>query len=557
MLELYEQNRVPPSSDVEGSAASGVTHRSPVVKATTSNEEHFTNNNHSQAGSTRPGASKPVLSKLASELSHADNHGGLPRMTLSRNNTEMKSGSNYKVDNEFRDNHHSESEHLPHHEKMGEDQNISRLGSEGAGEEEEHNVGRSETREAGELKDKHHGRNPESRQSTLGRSPEVMKKLDRDKLKAALEKRRKSGGDETRRTDVMDDDDLIERELEDGIELAAGSEKNKRDWRQSWSKPSNRSEHEDRHQGKHQEAVRDEHYLKKGQTSGPDLNNVEEGELAVVDDGGYQSPKSSSRKRKAGSPPSKLLLILATCSDAGKIAIYWGQNGNEGTLSEACATGNYDYVNIAFLPTFGDGRTPMMDLSGHCDAYSNGCTGLSSDIKACQAKGIKVMLSIGREAGSYSLSSSSNAKQVATYLWNNFLGGHSPSCPLGPAVLDGIDFDIEGGSNDHWGDLAKSLKKYSKRGKSKKEVYLTAAPQCPFPDAWIGKALKTGLFDYVCVQFYNNPPCLGIYLTLKMHGNNEFQISQLAKSSSGSRPRLKPPVAASFRLMFLFPRYSR
>ncbi|KAL0008485.1 hypothetical protein SO802_009987 [Lithocarpus litseifolius] len=40
-----------------------------------------------------------------------------------------------------------------------------------------------------------------------------------------------------------------------------------------------------------------------------------------------------------------------------------------------------------------------------------------------------------------------------------------------------------------------------------KKVYLIAAPQCPFPDAWVGGALKTGLFDHVWVQFYNNPPC--------------------------------------------------
>ncbi|PON67536.1 Cyclin [Trema orientale] len=310
MLELYEQNRVPPSSDVEGSAASGVTHRAPV-KATTSNEEQLTINNHSQAGSTRPGASKPLLSRPASELSQPDNHGGPPRTTESRNNdhgnTETKSGSDHKLDNEFRDNYHSESEHLPHYEKAREGHNISRLGSGGAGEEDQqNNVRRSEMREAGELKDKHHGRNPENRQSTLGRSPEVMKKLDRDKLKAALEKRRKSGGDVTRKTDVMDDDDLIERELEDGIELAAGSEKNKRDRRQSWSKPFNRPEHEDSHQGKHHEAVRDEHYQNRGQTSGPDLNNVEEGELSLVDDVSYQSPKSSSRKRKAGSPPANV-----------------------------------------------------------------------------------------------------------------------------------------------------------------------------------------------------------------------------------------------------------
>ncbi|WMV11454.1 hypothetical protein MTR67_004839 [Solanum verrucosum] len=38
---------------------------------------------------------------------------------------------------------------------------------------------------------------------------------------------------------------------------------------------------------------------------------------------------------------------LVARSEAGGIAIYWGQNGNEGTLAETCATGNYDFVNIA------------------------------------------------------------------------------------------------------------------------------------------------------------------------------------------------------------------
>ncbi|OMO73268.1 hypothetical protein COLO4_27192 [Corchorus olitorius] len=202
---------------------------------------------------------------------------------------------------------------------------------------------------------------------------------------------------------------------------------------------------------------------------------------------------------------SCMILMLVAGIDAGGIAIYWGQNGNEGTLAETCATSNYDYVNIAFLPTFGNGQTPMINLAGHCDPYTNGCTNLSSDIKSCQAKGIKVMLSIGGGAGGYYLASSKDARQVATYLWNNFLGGKSSSRPLGDAVLDGIDFDIEGGTNQHWDDLAKYLSNYGKRGN--KKVYLTAAPQCPFPDAWVGNALKTGLFDYVWVQFYNNPQC--------------------------------------------------
>nr|KJB81942.1 hypothetical protein B456_013G168100 [Gossypium raimondii] len=112
---------------------------------------------------------------------------------------------------------------------------------------------------------------------------------------------------------------------------------------------------------------------------------------------------------------SVLLMMLLSGIDAGGIAIYWGQNGNEGTLAETCATGNYDFVNIAFLPTFGNGQTPMINLAGHCDPYTNGCTGLSSDVKSCQAKGIKVMLSLGGGAGSYYLTSSKDARQVQFY----------------------------------------------------------------------------------------------------------------------------------------------
>ncbi|KAI3801020.1 hypothetical protein L1987_29120 [Smallanthus sonchifolius] len=201
---------------------------------------------------------------------------------------------------------------------------------------------------------------------------------------------------------------------------------------------------------------------------------------------------------------SLLIMLLAVGINAGGIAIYWGQNGGEGTLADTCSTGNYDFINLAFLATFGNGQTPMINLAGHCDPYSNGCTNLTTDIKSCQAKGIKVMLTLGGAAGSYYLTSAADAKQIATYLWNNFLGGKSPTRPLGEAVLDGIDFDIEGGTTQHWDDLARYLSEYSSQGK---KVYLTAAPQCPFPDAYIGTALKTGLFDYVWVQFYNNPPC--------------------------------------------------
>ncbi|KAK8928360.1 hypothetical protein KSP39_PZI017921 [Platanthera zijinensis] len=149
------------------------------------------------------------------------------------------------------------------------------------------------------------------------------------------------------------------------------------------------------------------------------------------------------------------------------------------------------FVILAFLYTFGNGQKPQLNLASHCDPFSDGCTGLSSDIKSCQANGIKVLLSIGGAAGSYILTSHDDARQ-------------SSSRPLGDAVLDGVDFDIEGGSPNHYDYLTRYLSAYSSQGK---KVHLSAAPQCPYPDAWEGKALDTGLFDYVWVQYYNNPPC--------------------------------------------------
>ncbi|KAF3340088.1 hevamine-A-like protein [Carex littledalei] len=189
-----------------------------------------------------------------------------------------------------------------------------------------------------------------------------------------------------------------------------------------------------------------------------------------------------------------LLGFLIASAQAGSIAVYWGQDGREGTLKAACDTGNYAYVMLSFLITFGNGRTPVLNLAGHCNPSSGGCKSLTSAITSCQAKGIKVFLSLGGGVGSYTLSSTSDAQNVAQYLWNNYLGGTSSNRPLGSAVLDGIDFDIELGGTNYYDDLAKFLSAYSSRGK---KVYLTGAPQCPYPDSHLGKALSSGLFDYV------------------------------------------------------------
>lgn len=294
MLELYEQNRAPPSNDIEGATTSGAGNRA-AVKVPASNDENETTNSGSHTGATsskletsKPGASKPVFESSA-------NHAGHPV------GTEIK----HKVD-EAKGNYHLEGEALPHKEHLQEAQD-KLMSRSGHGEEQESNYGRGEMRDSADLNVNHTNRDPDHRENTFGRPPlETIKKIDRDKVKAALEKRRKASGHIMKKTEVMDDDDLIERELEDGIELPAQSEKNKQDRRQNWSKPSDRLDNGNMLLGRHRDHA-DEHPrgVKGLPSSEPDPSIVEEGEVSALDDigPGLQSPKSGSRKRKAGSSP--------------------------------------------------------------------------------------------------------------------------------------------------------------------------------------------------------------------------------------------------------------
>ncbi|TVU35682.1 hypothetical protein EJB05_17583, partial [Eragrostis curvula] len=72
----------------------------------------------------------------------------------------------------------------------------------------------------------------------------------------------------------------------------------------------------------------------------------------------------------------------------------------------------------------------------HCAAHDD-----LPNIKACQSLDVKVLLAHG--GGSSTAAAGDDAQSVANYLWDNFLGGSSPSRALGDAVLDGVNFDTE------------------------------------------------------------------------------------------------------------------
>ncbi|XP_009616698.1 cyclin-T1-3-like isoform X1 [Nicotiana tomentosiformis] len=324
MLELYEQNRVQPSQASEAEGSAGGNQR-PAGKASAANEEHAANNSNSLGGAanSNAGTSNRASSRAIPDQPYADNHSGPSEaaQTSTNNYGSAENNASDRIgDDEINDRQKLESEQLAYQGNAAEVQSRSKYGSESHDEDDqEENTGKAETRRKGEPKERYHGRALENKDGRLGQSPQGVKKIDKDKVKAAvenkvkaaLEKRRKSHGDVTRKTDVMDDDDLIERELEDGIELAAGNEKIKRERKESWSKPSNRPEHENTYHEKPQDEAGDGHHQgsKRQSSRGEDYDYVEEGELEPYDDADkvYRSPKLNSRKRKASSPSEKLM----------------------------------------------------------------------------------------------------------------------------------------------------------------------------------------------------------------------------------------------------------
>ncbi|CAJ1978463.1 unnamed protein product [Sphenostylis stenocarpa] len=184
--------------------------------------------------------------------------------------------------------------------------------------------------------------------------------------------------------------------------------------------------------------------------------------------------------------------------DNAGIGVYWGQDIREGKLNTTCDTGNYAIVLLAYLRQFGDGRNPFWDFIGHDDGV------VASQIKHCQAKGVKVFLSIGGPITfyEYSLNSTEDAKRFANYLYTSFLSGRFG--PIGRVELDGIEFHIRA-TEDHWDDLVKELD-FFRRTKGR-YFHLVAAPRCQIPVHNLGKAIATKLFDHIFVQFYNDPSC--------------------------------------------------
>jgi chitinase len=137
------------------------------------------------------------------------------------------------------------------------------------------------------------------------------------------------------------------------------------------------------------------------------------------------------------------------------------------------------------------------------------CPLIGSDIEYCQAKGKKILLSLGGAATDVYIASESSAIGMADFLWGAF--GPAKDTwdgprPFGDVCVDGFDFDIESKAADITGPTdfgyATMVDHFRELFKEEaKTYYVSAAPQCIIPDSHLSDAISKSIFDFMSVTY--------------------------------------------------------
>ena len=173
---------------------------------------------------------------------------------------------------------------------------------------------------------------------------------------------------------------------------------------------------------------------------------------------------------------------------------------------------------FVFQMTTGLGGEPVIDFSTQskdCQPFNGtgliDCPQIGNDIATCQRQYNKtILLSIGgatyTEGG---FQSEEAATKGAHKLWETFGPRETNSTalrPFGDVSINGFDFDFESANTNMipFGQTLRSLMD-DRTSKTGEKFYITAAPQCVYPDA-AGQEMFDGKvsFDALFVQFYNN-----------------------------------------------------
>ncbi|THV43731.1 hypothetical protein BGAL_0997g00010 [Botrytis galanthina] len=197
------------------------------------------------------------------------------------------------------------------------------------------------------------------------------------------------------------------------------------------------------------------------------------------------------------------------------VAVYWekGKTHMDRALELMFSNDSHIIVKIIPLAFLSSINTPVLNFANQgdpCTVISGStlfyCSELEADITTCQETyGKTILLSVG---GATYTEGGFTSTQAATTAANNLWTWFGPDTsgdirPFGTAVIDGFDFDFESTVSNMpaFGNQLRSLMDTDKN----KTWLLSAAPQCPYPDAADGPMLDGAVsFDIVWVQFYNN-----------------------------------------------------
>ncbi|CAL4906698.1 unnamed protein product [Urochloa decumbens] len=237
MLELYEQNRTTQAQPSQGSEAEGTSAGVRNQHSSVKSEGH--SKEPAAHGSSKP--SNLQHSSLSGAPGHRDTGHLNSDKHISGHKTLQNDNGNHGGSKDKSSKSASKSDagmdRLHHDKKSSPGHHHSKSSHESRNSMEDHKPHRPHD-DSKEMRDNVHGGNEAPGVSSS--RMDAMNKIDKDKVKAALEKRRKSKGGVATNVDVMDDDDLLERELEHGVELAVEDEKIKQDKRQNLSHGSTR-----------------------------------------------------------------------------------------------------------------------------------------------------------------------------------------------------------------------------------------------------------------------------------------------------------------------------
>jgi chitinase len=216
-------------------------------------------------------------------------------------------------------------------------------------------------------------------------------------------------------------------------------------------------------------------------------------------------------------------ISAAQCSyepPQGMNVVYWGQNGGgiveNNDLSTYCTEDSgIDIIVLAFLHEFGDGNAIASGSIGQSCSMTLGgeplqCDDLAKAIDTCKSNGVQVILSLGGDRGSYSLNSQTEAEVIGQSLWDAYgspIGDSRVPRPFGDTFVNGWDFNIEHNSGNEYYQYMIAKLRSNFASDTVNTYYIAGAPQCPIPEPNMDVIITNAQFDYLWVQFYNNPGC--------------------------------------------------